>query len=420
MKRILVLGCLVSLLCVSGCAHFSAATKPVLKPLQISAAEVDAAEPVTVSAPDGGVYVAWVNHNANSQADVMLARFDNAGAEVGSPVKVNQQAGVATAWRGDPPSVAVTDRAVYVLWTARVEAQDKKGTDLYLSVSHDQGKTFAAPTKVNDDTVPGAHGMHSLAVPHDGRIYVAWLDERNIQAPQPSEQAGGHHMESNRDLYVAFSIDGGKTFSPNQKIASDACPCCKTALAVAPDGTVYAGWRQVLPGNFRHIAVASSINGAASFSAPVIVSDDKWVLQGCPVSGPSLSVAANGDLKVLWYAAGEGSAPGLYYTESHDKGRTFAARTQMSQENVKGTPAFASDRNRAIAVWQGLGSQQPEAKMLEVGGSGASGAGTIGSGKIVSVAANSELPSGALSKDKVFVAYIATSGQKRSVWLTKF
>ena len=96
----------------------------------------------------------------------------------------------------------------------------------------------------------------------------------------------------------------------------------------------------------------------------------------------------------------------------------FAARTQMSQENVKGTPAFASDRNRAIAVWQGLESQQPEAKMLEVGGPGTNG--TSGAGTITSVAANGELPSGALSKDKVFVAYIATSGQKRSVWLTKF
>src|SRR5262249_32222222 len=135
MTRILIWACLVSLLCVSGCARFSAASKPAFKPLQISAAEVDAAEPVTVSAPDGGVYGAWVDHNANNEADVMLGRFSNEGVAVGAPVRVNQQAGVATAWRGDPPSVAVTDRAVYVLWTARVEVQDKKGTDLYLSVS---------------------------------------------------------------------------------------------------------------------------------------------------------------------------------------------------------------------------------------------------------------------------------------------
>ena len=103
---------------------------------------MDAAEPVTATAPDGGFYVAWVNHNANSQSDVMLARFDQEGAASGSAVRVNQQAGVATAWRGDPPSVAVTDRSVYVLWTARVESDGKKGTDLYLSDVARPGKNF--------------------------------------------------------------------------------------------------------------------------------------------------------------------------------------------------------------------------------------------------------------------------------------
>ena len=411
MTRISFWGCLVSLLFVTGCARFAAnALRPAFQPKQISAAEVDAAEPVMASAPDGGVYVAWVNHNENNQGDVMLARFDNASAAIGSPVRVNQQAGVATAWRGDPPSVAVTDRAVYVVWTARVESEDKKGTDLYLSVSHDQGKSFAPAVKVNDDKATGAHGMHSLAVPHDGRIYVAWLDERNIEAPKPSSHAGGHHMETNRELFIAYSIDGGKTFSENKKVAADVCPCCKTALAVAPDGTVYAGWRQVLPGDFRHIAVASSTDGAASFSATVIVSDDKWMIQGCPVSGPSLAVAANGDVRVLWYAAGEGAAPGLYYAESHDKARTLAPRMQMAQETVKGTPALAAGQNRAIAIWQGLSAQQPETKMRELGGAG----------EVASVAANGELPSGVISKDKLFVAYIAKAGEKRSIWLTRF
>lgn len=410
MTRILVWSCLVSLLFVTGCNRFSAnASHATFQPKQISAADVDAAEPVTVSAPDGGFYVAWVNHNANNQSDVMLARFDNDGAASSSPVRVNQQAGIATAWRGDPPSVAVTDRAVYVLWTARVESQGKSGTDLYFSVSNDRGKSFAAPVKVNDDKTPGAHGMHSLAVAKDGRIYVAWLDERNIQMPKPSAEAGGHHMESNRDLFVADSNDGGKTFSANRRVAENACPCCKTALALAQDGTLYASWRQVLPGSYRHIAVASSTNNAASFSAPVIVSDDKWVLHGCPVSGPSLSVDTKGNLRVVWFAAGEGEAPGVYTAESNDKGRTFSPRALLMQETVKGTPALATENDRAVAIWQGLGAQQSEAKVRELGSAGAA----------VSVAANAELPSGAFSNNKLFVAYISKVGEKRSVWLAK-
>jgi hypothetical protein len=410
MTRILVWCCLVSLLFVAGCNRFAAnASRATFQPVRISAADVDAAEPVTTAAPDGSFYVAWVNHNANNQSDVMLARFDSDGAASDSPVRVNQQAGVATAWRGDPPSVAVSGSSVYVLWTARVESQDRSGTDLYFSVSHDAGETFTAAVKVNDDRVPGAHGMHSLAVAKNGRIYVAWLDERDIQTPKPSPHAGGHHMESNRELFVADSTDGGKTFSANRKVAENACPCCKTALAVATDGTLYVSWRHVLPGDFRHIAVASSTDNAATFSAPVIVSDDKWVLHGCPVSGPSLSLDANGNLRVVWFAAGEAGAPGLYFAETHDKGRSFSPRTLLTQETVKGTPALATANDRAVAIWQGAGAQQPETKVRELGSAGSA----------VSVAANAELPSGAFSKDKLFVAYITKVGEKRSVWLAK-
>lgn len=408
MSRLTLL--IISLALIAGCKHVAATRDNPAppQPIQISATGIDAAEPATAAASDGTFYVAWVNHDAR-QADVMLAHFNNKAEAVGSPVRVNRQPGVATAWRGDQPSVAVAPNgAVHVLWTPRVEAGEKHIADIYLSTSTDGGQSFATEVKVNDDKAPADHGMHSLAVAKDGRIYAAWLDERNVHAPKPSTKAEGHHMESNRDLYVAYSTDGGRTFSKNQKVATDACPCCKTALTVSADGTLYAGWRQVLPGSYRHIAVASSTDGGTKFSAPVIVSDDRWMLQGCPVSGPSLSVdAASGALKVVWYAAGETGAPGVYFAESKDKGHSFSPRELLSQENVRGTPALASGNNNMIALWQS--ADVPNTKMRELG--------TTGS--VLSVAANAELPAGAVSNDKLFVAYIAKEKEKRSIWLLR-
>src|SRR5215213_580820 len=406
--KLLIIG--VALIALAGCNHIAATREPVAppQPIQISAPGIDAAEPATATAPDGTFYVAWVNHDAR-QADVMLAHFNNKAEMQGTPVRVNRQAGVATAWRGDQPSVAVAaDGAVYVLWTARFDAGDKHGTDIYLSASTDRGQSFTSEVKVNDDKVPNAHGMHSLAVAKDGRIYAGWLDERNVHAPKPSTKAEGHHMESNRDLYLATSTDGGRSFSANRKVASDACPCCKTSLAVSVDGTLYAGWRQVLPGNYRHIAVASSTDGGTKFSAPVIVSDDRWMLQGCPVSGPSLSVdKASGLLKIVWFAAGEGDAPGLYYAESKDKGHSFSPRELLSQENVRGTPALAVGNGNLIALWQSADAL--ETKMHDIGTTGSA----------LSVAANAELPAGAFANDRLVVAYIAKEKEKRSIWLLR-
>jgi hypothetical protein len=411
-RQISLLILLTALLLLAGCKRMIATEEtvslPVAPAIQISTPGIDAAEPVTAASSDGSLYVAWVNHQA-TQADVMLAQFTGDGEMRGSPVRVNRQAGVATAWRGDQPSLAVAPNgAVYVVWTARVESGSEHGTDLYLSVSNDRGQSFGNEVKINDDKALSSHGMHSLAIASDGRIYVAWLDERNVPKPKPSMKAEGHHMESNSELFFAYSTNGGRTFSENRRVATEVCPCCKTSLAISPDGTVYAGWRQVLPGNYRHIAVATSPDGGTSFSSPVIVSDDRWVLQGCPVSGPSLSVdRSSGNLKVLWYAAGEAGTPGLYLSESRDNARSFSPRQLISEETVHGTPVLASGNNKAIALWQITGAA--ETKMRELGSAGSA----------LSIASNAELPAGVFSNHRLFVAYVATEKEQRSVWLIR-
>src|SRR6185295_6731479 len=107
MSQLKLLILCVVLLAIAGCKHVAATREPVApQPIQISSAGIDAAEPATATAPDGTFYVAWVNHDAK-QADVMLAHFNQKAERQGSPVRVNRQPGIATAWRGDQPSIAV-------------------------------------------------------------------------------------------------------------------------------------------------------------------------------------------------------------------------------------------------------------------------------------------------------------------------
>lgn len=419
-----VLGILCfGLVIVSGCkrplriVQNTSALPGMSERVRVSSGEVDAAEPAIAAAPDGSVYVAWVEHGTKSQADVEIARFNRDGEMQGSAVRVNSQAGTATAWRGDPPTVAVApDQTVFVGWTARVESRSGQATELYLSSSRDHGQTFGAPVRVNDDQRPAVHGMHSLAIGNDGHLYIAWLDERNI-TPMPMKDmkseanSKGRHMESNREVFISSSTDGGRTFTTNQRVATDVCPCCKTALAIGPEGRVHLSWRQVLPGDFRHIAVATSVDGGKLFAKPVIVSDDHWVLKGCPVSGASVSAAAEGKLRVLWYAGGEKGEHGIYWSESQDGGQTFSQRQLIAATNAHGTPVLLNDRDgTSTAVWEAgeNGVTHVIAVRIPTKASVASDQNNAGIG---------ELPAAVTTSDRLFIVDLVKQGAKQSIWL---
>lgn len=410
-----ILLCVMLLGLTSACTRYfgrdSGAVTKLAEPVRVSFEHADSAEPVVAAGPQGTAFVAWVEHRPKKEADVMIAQIDREGKPLGSPVRVNPNAGEAKAWRGDPPTLTVTtDGTVYVGWTARAGTEGH-GTNLYLSASHDGGRTFPAPVKVNDDQKPASHGMHSLAVSKDGRVYLAWLDERNLDTTVAAETAAGQkkmeHMERNSEVFAAFSTDGGRSFSKNQRIAGEACPCCKTAVAVGADGRVYLGWRQVLPGEYRHIAIASSADGGATYSAPVIVSDDKWLIAGCPVSGPALSVADDGVLSVMWYTEGERGTTGLYWAESRDQGKIFSERKLFAGGQAFGNPLLLRDGSgRLVAVW---GNNE-----------GLMAAPVIKGGKeSVPLATGAELPSAALTNDRLFIGYITSANDRRSIWIVR-
>ena len=405
-RRLLLLFVVVGLGGIA-CTHSHPASSDK-QPIRVSAENTDAAEPALATGPDGTVYVAWVEHRPNREADVMIRRIDSTQIPA-PPVRVNPVSGAATAWRGDPPTVSIShDGTVSVGWTARVDSGSSHGTDVYVSQSHDGARSFNVPVKVNDDTRPAQHGMHSMAIADDGRIYVAWLDERNVSQPVPSEKAEGHHMESNREVFMALSEDGGRTFQSNRRVAVDACPCCKTAIATGADHRVYLSWRQVLPGNFRHIAVASSADSGKTFSEPVIVSDDRWVLAGCPVSGPAITAGAGARVRVLWYSEGNAGATGLYWSESRDGGRTFSPRESLNAGQTTGTPVLTSNGN---VVWtQGSGGSTRVASATLDGGGRVTPAKSEESG---------ELPASAVTNDGLVIAYIAKPQEQRIVWLVK-
>lgn len=101
-----------------------------------------------------------------------------------------------------------TNNYVYVL--ASVEPGGRSTTDVMFSRSTDDGVTFSAPMRINDDPNPQSdwHWLGTLSVAPNGRIDVVWYDTRN----------GGNHINS--QVFYSWSTDGGATWAPNIAVSN--------------------------------------------------------------------------------------------------------------------------------------------------------------------------------------------------------
>ena len=372
--------------------------------------EGEEASEAAIGVVDGRVLVAYVVKSGEA-GDLYVRSFDPAKRTYSEPVRVNPVPGQLKTWYGDPPTIAAgPEGTVYVGWTAKYP-EGARGTILYMSASRDGGASFDEPVRVNDDAEPASHGMHSMAVAPDGKIYFAWLDERYLKGkpaatPTPhsghsnSNASSGPHpeeaeVESNAELYFARSTDG-KTFSQNRRLAGDVCPCCKTSTVISDKGRVAIGFRKVFDGEFRHIAVTSSDDFGGAWSQPLQVSDDGWRINACPVSGPALRWDGD-ELAVAWYSGGEAGPRGVYESRSTDGLRSFTPRRLVEETSGGGFPGWAGQR----LFW----STEGNVRGVDPGGVVSS----FGAGKSVVAAA---------ADGKAFRAFVVAEGDRKAVWLS--
>jgi len=303
-----------------------------------------------------------------------------------------------------------------VVWTTK----GARGARLLQSRSTDGGRTFSKATAVPGSDAAGNRGWENATADRDGRVFAVWLDNRELAA-QDGEVAAAHHdhgamsagkpdgvaMAQKSKLYVA-SLDGA--VAPTA-VTGGVCYCCKTAIVAGGNGRLYAAWRQVYPGNVRDIAFTLSRDGGRTFAPPVRVSEDRWVLEGCPDDGPTMAIDADDRIHIVWptlvtestaetgRAESNGSlrsprAPrsnvdeqtiALFYATSTD-GKQFTPRARIPSHGMPhhpqiaigadGTPAIvwdeAADGTRLAAMTRVLPGAQGQVRFArEVVGDGA-------------------------------------------------
>jgi hypothetical protein len=317
----------------------------------------------TIAADGSFVAVAWGGTQPSGTTDVFTAVSRDGGRAFGAPVRVNNVEGDARLNGEQPPHVALVPRAghepaIVVVWTTK----GANGTTLLQSRSDDGGKTFSPGALVPGTDAVGNRGWEAIAVEPGGRVDAVWLDHRALA--KDSSMAMSHHdhagaekpdgvaMAQQSKLYFA-SLDG--TAAP-RAVTGGVCYCCKTALVGGAGGVIYAAWRHVYPGNLRDMAFTLSRDGGRTFAPPVRVSQDKWMLEGCPDDGPSMVVDARNRIHIVWPTliteeASNNTEPtiALFYAMSTD-GKSFTARERIPTEGLAHHPRLVVGADGSMTV----------------------------------------------------------------------
>ena len=336
--------------CVAAAAVSTQTSTPPVTSIAVSQRS---AANASIAARGPLVVVAFSASAGSGETDVFVAVSHDGGRTFGAPSRVNDLPGDARVNGEQPPRVALRDQRIIVVWTSK----GPKGTRL-LQAQSDDGRTFTRAALVPGSDAAGNRGWENADA-----TYAVWLDHREL-AQDESTMTTMHHehasaskpdgvaMAQKSKLFFA-SLDG--TLAPHA-VTGGVCYCCKTALAESADGSIYLAWRHVYPGNFRDIAFTLSRDGGKTFAPPLRVSEDKWMLEGCPDDGPAMAIDAQRRVHLVWptlVAGDAGGEPsvGLFYATSAD-GRAFTPRERVPTQAVAHHPQIVIGADGApVMAW---------------------------------------------------------------------
>lgn len=191
--------------------------QPIAVPHEIvwGTLDVNSNGDVFLGGVDSGVGPAekiWSVRSTNAKHAAVTPTFDLAtpvamGGNVSAGDVINPVGITGQIYLAIDRSGASTHNNVYVLASLKPFGSTT-GTDVMFARSADNGQSFSAPRRVNDDVNPNKwHWFGTFAVAPDGRLDAVWLDTRNAANNTDSQ------------LFYSYSRDGGDTWSPNVAVS---------------------------------------------------------------------------------------------------------------------------------------------------------------------------------------------------------
>lgn len=323
----------------------------------VSQETTNGATPMLLTTTAGDRLLAWVSAEDGGPDGRLHFSVTPAGATEPLPtVTVADPLGGVEPHGEAPPKLAQgDDGAVYLLYSVgkKVPGLRFPLSSLRLIRSDDLGRSWTDPVTINAGEQFGAHNFHALNA-GGGMVVATWL----------------HSDRGVAGVSMSRSFDRGATFEPHRSINIDpSCPCCRTAVAIGPSGTMYVAWRTIIANgegpqdDIRDIVVMRSDDRGETWSQPVRPRQDDWVYPGCPHAGPSMQVDETGTVHITWWTGKPGEA-GVYYARSDDRGDNWAASPlKTGERSAPSHVQLVAGNGNVFVTWDDGMGQLPEVVM---------------------------------------------------------
>lgn len=236
-----------------------------------------------------------------------------------------------------PKVIVAPDGRVIAAWgVANPNPQNPYSGLIYYSSSADGGQTWTAPAPLSPDQNSIDQRYFDFEILPDRSVGAVWLDAR-----KNTEREGS-------SLYFAI-FTRNNVFEGEKAIDETVCQCCRTDLFTDNKGGLHVAYRKILNDSIRDMVHIVSKDNGRTFSAPVRISPDNWVINGCPHTGPAIAQTSSG-LSFVWYTMGSGK--GVFYASSKDNGQTFSSKNAVGTSTAGKHPQILvlKNGNQAI-VW---------------------------------------------------------------------
>jgi hypothetical protein len=282
----------------------------------------------------GNAVLSWIRNTSDSTSVFCYAVSADGGKTFGPATVIPSSNNVHEHSENMPKIIFKPSGEIIALWgAANPNAKNKYSGLVYYTQSFDEGRNWTAPAPLVKDTAGYDQRYFDVALLASGEAAVVWLDNRKTSAKEGSA------------LYFA-STNGRNGFGNEQRIQQQCCQCCRTDLFVDSKSNIHVLYRAVINDSIRDMVHTVSTDGGQSFTHPQRISNDNWVISGCPHTGPAMTENKEG-LHFAWYTGG--TPKGSFYTRSSDNGKSFVAHDSVSARGSHPQLATLSNGELLIA-----------------------------------------------------------------------